>query len=161
MAEGLKACPWCERTDYLLCSETSTDESYAKHQILARIVCTNPIHNGCIDGPAVVTAQPFVDPMKPAPEAIIAWNTRLPPPWRPDREAVARLIYEADPFFEAGEFVDGFPVSPGGYLTWEQAQARDAEFSGDTLFKPILANAYGLADAILALQPPTEDRGDA
>jgi hypothetical protein len=60
----------------LLCSETATDESYAKRQILAQIVCTNPAHNGSIAGPAVVTSQPFIDPLKPAPETVAAWNTR-------------------------------------------------------------------------------------
>lgn len=70
-----------------------------------------------------------------------------------EREAVARLIYESDPFYEGGEYVDGFCVSPGGYLSWEEAQARDAEFGDDPVFKSVLASAYTLADAIMALRP--------
>ena len=44
----------------------------------------------------------------------------------PDRERIARAIYETDPFCEGGEYVDGFQVSPGGALSWKQALDRDA-----------------------------------
>lgn len=45
--------------------------------------------------------------------------------------AAAKAIYDLDPYTESGEFIDGFQVSPGGALTWQQALERDAEFNGD------------------------------
>lgn len=65
------------------------------------------------------------------------------------REAVARIAYETYPFYECGEQVDGFQVSPGGNLSWEEAKARAAEFGDDPMFKNITAEPYQLADAIL------------
>jgi len=64
-------------------------------------------------------------------------------------EAAAKAIYDAEPYYEQGEYVDGFPVSPGGNLTWNQAKARDAEFSGDGLFIPITQFPYRAARAAL------------
>jgi hypothetical protein len=46
-------------------------------------------------------------------------------------DAMARAIYELEPFEESGEWVDGIQVSPGGKLTWDKALARDAEFGDD------------------------------
>lgn len=63
-------------------------------------------------------------------------------------EEYARIIYEADPHYESGEYVDGFPVSPGGNLTWEQAKAHDAEFGDDPRMLQITAFAYKAARAI-------------
>ena len=73
-----------------------------------------------------------------------------PPPITPDMvEAAAKAIYDAEPYFEAGEYVEGFLVSPGGYLSWEQAKARDAEFEGDGFMIPITQFAYRAARAAL------------
>lgn len=33
---------------------------------------------------------------------------------------IAKIIYEAFPMEESGEYVDGFQVSPEGELTWKQ-----------------------------------------
>jgi hypothetical protein len=68
-----------------------------------------------------------------------------------DREAIARAIYEVEPYFEAGETVDAFEVSPGGVLSWQEAKARDAEFGDDPLMGRITEFAYRCADAVLAL----------
>lgn len=68
----------------------------------------------------------------------------------PALEAAAKAIYVLDPFYEGGEYVDGFQVSPGGALTWEQACARDAEFSGDPVMLPITKFAKDAALAALA-----------
>ena len=35
-------------------------------------------------------------------------------------DAVAKSIYETMPEHDSGEFVDGFQVSPGGDLSWNQ-----------------------------------------
>lgn len=40
-------------------------------------------------------------------------------------EMLARAIYEADPHYESGEFVDGLLISPGGYLSWNLARGRE------------------------------------
>ena len=72
-------------------------------------------------------------------------------PATPSVEEVARAIYETEPFYEAGEYVDGFPVSPGGNLSWEQACSRDAEFAGDKIMLPITKFARDAAAAVLAL----------
>jgi len=58
-------------------------------------------------------------------------------------EAAARAIYELDPFYEGGEWVDSFQVSPGGNLTWEQAKARDADAGGVLL--PVTKFAFDAA----------------
>lgn len=68
----------------------------------------------------------------------------------PSREVIAAAAYGVNPFYESGEHVDGFQVSPGGNLSWEQAKDRDAEFAGDKLMLPVTADAYAIADAILA-----------
>lgn len=31
-----------------------------------------------------------------------------------------KAIYETDPLYEGCEYVDGLPVTPGGYLSWSQ-----------------------------------------
>ena len=64
-------------------------------------------------------------------------------------EAAAKAIYEIDPYFESGEYIDGFIVSPGGNLTWEQACNRDAEFEDVKGFIPITQFAYQAAWAAL------------
>jgi hypothetical protein len=69
----------------------------------------------------------------------------------PDRDAVAQAIYETEPFYEGGEYVDGFQVSPGGNLSWKQACDRDAEFADDKIMLPITKFAYDAADRVLAL----------
>lgn len=69
------------------------------------------------------------------------------------RECLAKTIYETEPHYEPGEYVDGFQVSPGGSLSWEQAKARDAEFGDDPLMGKITEFAYRCADAILSAAP--------
>jgi hypothetical protein len=64
-------------------------------------------------------------------------------------EAAAKAIYDLDPFCESGEYVDGFIVSPGGNLTWDQARQRDAEFSGVHGFLPVTKFARDAAEAAL------------
>ncbi len=64
-------------------------------------------------------------------------------------EAVARAIYELEPHEEGGEYVDGFQVSPGGKLTWEQAKVRDAEFGDDPCMLRITDPAYKSTGAAL------------
>lgn len=49
-------------------------------------------------------------------------------------EKLARQLYEADPIYDSGETVEGFQVTPGGNLTWEQFLDQSAEFEGDPLF---------------------------
>ena|ERR1700733_994694 len=65
-----------------------------------------------------------------------------------DREETARKIYEVEPHSEAGEWVDGFQVTPGGNLTWQQAKDRDAEFGDDPRMGRITEYAYRCADAL-------------
>lgn len=64
-------------------------------------------------------------------------------------ERAAKAIYELDPFYEGGEYVDSFLVSPGRNLSWEQARAADAEFDGDKWRIPITKFAYDAARAAL------------
>jgi hypothetical protein len=63
-----------------------------------------------------------------------------------ERDAIAKVIYEQDPHFEGGEYVDAFQVSPGGALSWSQAKARDAEFD-----LKLTEFAFKCADEILKL----------
>jgi hypothetical protein len=72
----------------------------------------------------------------------------------PDRERIARAIYETDPFCEGGEYVDGFQVSPGGALSWKQALDRDAEFADDKIMLPITKFAFDAADRVIAALAP-------
>jgi hypothetical protein len=68
-----------------------------------------------------------------------------------ERERVAQAIYELDPYQESGEYVDGFAVSSGGTLSWEQALKRDAEFADVRgSLPPITKFAYDAADAALS-----------
>ena len=62
-------------------------------------------------------------------------------------EKIARAIYELDPWHESGEYVDGFLVSPGGYLSWEKALARDAEFADSDVMVPVTKFAFDGAKA--------------
>jgi hypothetical protein len=71
-------------------------------------------------------------------------------------DALAKVIYELDPYYEDGEYVDGFLVSQGGHLTWEQACRRDAEFEGVRGMLPITKFAREAARAVLIVRP---DRG--
>jgi hypothetical protein len=74
-------------------------------------------------------------------------------------EAAAKAIYDVAPHYESGEFVDGFPVSPGGDLTWDQAKARDAEFGDDPLLGKITQFPYQAARAALeAALPCAQDK---
>lgn len=73
------------------------------------------------------------------------------------RESVAKAIYEAEPFYEPGEYVDGFAVSPGGDLSWEEAKQRDAEFGNDPMFCKITDFAYRAADRVIGLAPTPAD----
>ena len=70
-------------------------------------------------------------------------------------EAAAKAIYDLAPEPVSGEYVDGFQVSPGGELTWEQAQNMDAEF--DLSF--ITKFPYEAAEAALkaALEVPSDN----
>jgi hypothetical protein len=68
------------------------------------------------------------------------------------RERIARVIYEVEPHYESGEYIDGFQVSPGGNLSWEQAKDRDAEFGDDKLMNKITEFAYRCADAVAAIR---------
>ena len=74
----LLPCPFCGRTDFLLFSETSSDRSYANGDLLCQVVCSNPVHNGPIDGPAALTPRITGGFTTPNAEAITAWNTRTP-----------------------------------------------------------------------------------
>ncbi len=67
-----------------------------------------------------------------------------------EMERIARTIYEIEPHYESGEHVDGFQVSPGGNLSWEQAKARDAEFGDDPIIGNITEFAYRCAAALAA-----------
>lgn len=60
-------------------------------------------------------------------------------------EAAAEAIYKLDSYEEGGEYVDGFQVTPGGALTWEQAKNRDAEFP----LSDITRFSYSAAEAAL------------
>ncbi len=72
-------------------------------------------------------------------------------------QRVARAIYNLDPFYEPGEYVDGFMVSPGGSLSWEQALARDAEFGDDPRMGKVTEFASKAArTAIEEMRVPTE-----
>lgn len=104
----------------------------------------------------------FVSPL--AQEDVLRWMfafrdalLTLPlPPGTADREAVMRLLYESDPIYESGESIDGFQVSPGGDLTWEQFKDRCAEFDDDPVFhgwNDRLIALRSLADAIIAPSP--------
>jgi hypothetical protein len=66
-------------------------------------------------------------------------------------ERIAKAIYDLDPFIEDGEYVDGFMVSPGGPLSWEQARARDSEFAPEYML-PITRYAMDAARAALRAQ---------
>lgn len=65
------------------------------------------------------------------------------------RDRLAQIIYEVEPHYEGGEFVEGMQVSPGGALSWEQAKARDAEFSEAGMLS-ITDFAFKCADAIIS-----------
>ncbi len=66
-----------------------------------------------------------------------------------DLEKAAKAIYALDPFYESGEYVDGHLVSPGGHLSWKQAQARDVEFGEDPRMGKVTEFAYKAAAAAL------------
>jgi hypothetical protein len=96
--------------------------------------------------------------------ADIALLLASPPPGGATREEIARLAYEADPHYEGGETVEGFQVTPGGNLTWEQFKDQCAEFGDDPIFhgwEDKLKSHYALADAILALRPVAPPPGGA
>jgi hypothetical protein len=82
-----------------------------------------------------------------------ALNDTQPQGAMPTREQIAQAIYEVEPFYESGEYVDGFQVSPGGALSWKQALARDAEFADDILL-PVTKFAFDAADAVISLSRP-------
>lgn len=67
-------------------------------------------------------------------------------------EAVARALYEADPHYEGGESIEGFQVTPGGDLSWEQFKDQCDEFGDDRLFHgwgDKLQGHYALARAVI------------
>jgi hypothetical protein len=66
------------------------------------------------------------------------------------RDELAQAIYEVEPDYESGEYVDGFQVSPGGDISWEQALRWDAEFGDDPLIGKRTEYAYKCADALTA-----------
>lgn len=83
------------------------------------------------------------------------------PPAEADREAIARIIYDIDPIYESGESVEGFIVSPGGNLSWEQFCDQCAEFGDDRLFhgwEDQRQRILKAADAILKLPTDHERR---
>lgn len=57
-------------------------------------------------------------------------------------EAAAKAIYDLEPMFCAGEYVDGFKVSPDGELTWRQIVEMANEFDDD----PVLPYATRVKD---------------
>jgi hypothetical protein len=70
------------------------------------------------------------------------------------RDSLAKIIYDAEPHYEGGEYVDGIQVSPGRALSWEQAKKRDAEFSASGMLSmSITAFAFKCADDIIAHSP--------
>ena len=72
-------------------------------------------------------------------------------------ERVAKAIYEIDPHYECGEYVEGFQVSPGGHLSWEQAVARDTESGDDPRMGKITEWALKAArTAIAAMRDPPQ-----
>jgi hypothetical protein len=82
----------------------------------------------------------------------------------PDRETLAKALYELEPHHVCGEYVDGFIVSPGGDLSWEQAKDFDAEFidPDNTLDGGMTTYAYRAADVVLEvllLQQPLDSLG--
>lgn len=65
------------------------------------------------------------------------------------RERIAQEIYELDPYWDGGEAIDGFQVTPAGALSWRQAKDTEAElpeFSGDKV-----QWAYRAADVALRI----------
>lgn len=75
------------------------------------------------------------------------------PSLRVDREVIAKTLYEIEPWHESGEFVEGFQVSPGGALSWEQAKRLRDEFSGSVDFAgpwSVVEDAYASAEAVVA-----------
>jgi hypothetical protein len=71
------------------------------------------------------------------------------------REEIAKAVYELDPYYEGGEYVDGFQVSPGGGdLSWEQAKGHDAEFGGLNCYISLTEFPYKVADAVMAKIEP-------
>jgi hypothetical protein len=67
----------------------------------------------------------------------------------PSEDEIARAIYDAEPYEEAGESIDGFQVTPGGPLSWEKACAYDAEFGDDVNPHPITDFPRRAARAVL------------
>jgi hypothetical protein len=66
------------------------------------------------------------------------------------RERIAQAIYALDPHYEEGERIDGFLVSPGGNLSWEEAKRWDAEFVYEgSGFIGITKFPYEAADAVI------------
>lgn len=72
-------------------------------------------------------------------------------------ERVARAIYEQEPHYECGEFVDGFPVSPGGHLTWDEIKDRAAEFPKSGYFQLMDLTQKMARAAITAMREPTNE----
>lgn len=82
-----------------------------------------------------------------------AWRQFLaaaPPPPLPDREAIARIIYEANPMGDQETDLDGRPAGPGYTITWDDLLEYDAG---------IREGVMETADAILALLTGRTDHG--
>lgn len=91
-------------------------------------------------------------------------NKAMEAPMTPSDKAVelgAQALYERAPYFEPGEYIEGFLVSPGGNLTWEQAEACDAEFSGVGVMLPILQPYRDDARAALSAAAPAMREANA
>jgi hypothetical protein len=78
-----------------------------------------------------------------------------------DRDAVARALYELDPYVAPPEYlgcerVGVVQLVGGGAYSWEQALEADAAFGGLAFYEPLTAEAYRMADAALAVRdyPP-------
>ena len=82
------------------------------------------------------------------------------------RDVIAQALYAHHPFEEVGESLDGFPISPGGSLSWRQLGESAAEFPGSDYaehFAGILSDASliltVMAAAGLRVVPVEPDEG--
>lgn len=68
------------------------------------------------------------------------------------RDAMARAIYELEPFEVSGEHIDGFKVSPDGQLSWANVVTMAAEFDDDPVlpYRTYVNDCHARADAALS-----------
>jgi hypothetical protein len=81
-----------------------------------------------------------------------------------DRDAVARALYELDPYVAPPEYLGCeragvVQLVGGGAYSWEQALEADAAFGALAFYRPLTAEAYRMADAALAAVAPVPARG--